>query len=96
MRQLNGKDFAGCHIITVGEAARNDKNLVAVQQAGLLAQPIDVDALGNPTRQLEGELRFLVAVRAGGTQDYSPWFGHGVKVIGLVIFLVDELAPVMP
>ena len=76
--ELVGEDLAGRHVVAVGEAAGNDQDLVALQQAGLFAQAVDVDALGDGAGLLEGELGLAVAVGAGGTQDEDARRGHDV------------------
>ena len=47
-----------------------------MQQGGLLAEAVDVDALGDGAGLLEGELGFGVAVGAGGSQDQDARCGH--------------------
>src|SRR5437868_1977201 len=62
VRELVGEDFSCCHIIAVSKATRHDQNLVAVQQARLFAQAINMDALGQGTGPLEGELGLSVTI----------------------------------
>ena len=53
------------------------------QQLGLFAQPLDVDAVGERAGPFEGELRFLVAIGAGGTQNQRPRRGHAVDLASI-------------
>ncbi len=74
--QLAGEDFAGGHVVAVGEAAGDGENLVLQEEAWLFAQLVDVDAVGEGAGLLEGELRLLIAVGAGGSQDEGAGPGH--------------------
>ena len=76
MRQLAGEDLARGHVVAIGEAARDDEDLKIMQEPGIFPQTIDVDALRQPARQFEGELRFDVAIGTGGTQDQYIRLGH--------------------
>src|SRR5207302_4328564 len=43
--ELHRQNLASGHIVAIGVAAWNDENLIAVQQARHLAQPVDVNAI---------------------------------------------------
>src|SRR5205085_6380904 len=75
-RQLGGEDLAGGHIVAVGEAAGDCEDVVLPQQARVLAEAIDMNAIGPAASSFEGELRFLVAVSAGGAEHECGWGGH--------------------
>ena len=44
--ELVGEDLAGGHVVAVGEAAGNDQDLVIVKQGGLIAEAVNVQAVG--------------------------------------------------
>ena len=77
--ELVGEDLAGRHVVAVGEAAGNDEDLIAMQQGRLLAEAVDVDALGDGAGSLEGELGLAVAVGAGRAQDQDAGGGHSLS-----------------
>ncbi len=80
--ELIGQDLARRHVIAVGEAAGDGEDLVAHQLGRLLAQAVDVDALGDRAGLLEGELGFGVAVGAGGSQNQDARGGHAQVITG--------------
>src|SRR5262249_25367949 len=78
--QLVGENFAGGHVVAVGEAAGDHQNLVAEQPFGILPQPVDVGTFGEASRQLKCKLGLGVAVGAGGSQNQDARFGHELPV----------------
>src|SRR5439155_19370929 len=75
--KLRGQNLARCHVVPIREPARNDQNLVALQEARLLAQPIDVHAFGSRPRLLKSKLGLAVAIRTRSTKNQGPCNGHG-------------------
>src|SRR5207302_2516077 len=82
MGELRRQDFPRGHIVAVGEAPGHNQDLVALQQTGLFAQPIDVNALGNRPGLLEAKLGLQVAVGARSTKDQRAWNGHRLQIHG--------------
>lgn len=76
MLQLDSKDFSRGNVIAVGEAAGNRHNLVLQKEFRTFAQPLNVKPIDGCAGFFEGELRFHVAVGAGGAQDHDAWLGH--------------------
>ena len=79
MGQLVAQDLARRYVVAVGETAGNCQDLVPVQELGLLAQAVDVQAIRHGSRLFEGELRLPIAVSSGGTKNQGPWFGHVMR-----------------
>lgn len=75
--KLIGQDFAGRHVVAIGEAAGDDENLEVVQEGGVLAEAIDVEAVRRAAGLFEGESRFLIAIRARRSKDEHAHRGHG-------------------
>ena len=56
--QLDGEDFSRGDVIAISEAAGNRHNLVLQKEFRIVAQPLNVEAIGDGAGLLEGELRF--------------------------------------
>src|SRR4030095_13068961 len=68
-------------VVAVAESTRQHEHLILVQECRVVAEPVDVDPVGNGTGQLEGVLSFLVAIGAGGPEDQHVRGGHKRVVI---------------
>src|SRR5262249_33677918 len=80
MAQFDGENLPGAHVVAVGEPAGGDEDLVALELPRILAEAVDVDALGDGPHLLEGELRLGVAVGAGGSQDQDARSSHSRRL----------------
>jgi hypothetical protein len=77
--ELDGEDFAGGNVITMREAAGEGEDLIAAEQAGIVAQAIDVHAIDGGTGELEGKREFPIAVSPGRTEDQNMRGRHERK-----------------
>src|SRR5262245_3319969 len=78
MLELIGENLAGRHVVAIRESAGYDEDLIALQQLWVFAQAVDVETFGQPAGLCKRELRFFVAIGAGGTKDQDARLGHGI------------------
>jgi len=74
--QLHRLDLPGGDVVAVAEAAREHEDLVVLEQFRVLAEAVDVEAVGPSTCELEGELGLEVAVGARRAEDQDLWRSH--------------------
>ena len=79
--QLVGEDLAGPDVVAVAEAAGQHEDLVWCRSVRVLAEAVDVDAVGDGAGELEGVLGLLVAVGARGPQDQDFRGGHAENFV---------------
>ena len=63
-----------------GKTAGNDEDLIPVQECRLLAQPVDVDALGCAAGLLKCELGFDITIGSRCSQDKDSWHRHDLVI----------------
>ena len=76
MPHLHGEDLPGGHVVAEAEPAGDAEDLEPIEHGRRLQQAVDVERLGRGAGRFEGEGRFLVAVRAGGSEDEDVGMGH--------------------
>ena len=74
---LHGEDLPGGHVVAEAEPAGNTEDLESIEHGRRLQQAVDVERLGRGAGRFKGEGRFLVAVRAGGSENQDMGSGHG-------------------
>jgi hypothetical protein len=77
MDYLVGQNLPGCDVVAVAKAARKDKNMIAVEDARIFDDPVDMDPIGLGPSQLKSVLGLKVAVYSGCPQYYSFYLFHG-------------------
>ena len=96
MQNLVRQDPPGRHVVAVAEPAGDAEDLKLVEQIGFIQQPVDVQQLDLAAGLCESKRGFLVAVRAGGSENEDVRLGHGefeVVDLGFLVCLLLATAP---
>ena len=78
MLDLIAENAPAGDVITIGETARNAKNLIITKCCGALEQTINVYEIGDAAGAYKRERGFAIAVCAGSTKHQDSRLWHGL------------------